>query len=645
MEPIFPVEDNVDKKPQPKKRTNKKPAPGEDQKKLKVEEDLEDSKQSVTIKKTKIIKKSKSESPDESLEEVMKDLSTLITNNTPKQEVEELSTPSTEVVQKPRKYSKKQLDALKRKILKKENLENTLKNMDLSSPNVIDMLDLNVRKLVNKPVKKRRHSIEKYPLGSFSTPTIAQLTLFNNVPRSISPRSKRSSKIRRSIDNLSRRSSPYTTRSDSPARILRNGKHRKLKDLSLLEGLDTQYKRRKRLCSDFSGSELSVSKASGYDSDSSFSDMSSLHGTESSDVKESDVKKEELDGDSVKNNTFQTVNISDGFSRQEESMDTNSNLCEDIKPPPLIKDQKEFQCDNQIKETDTVFENLAISPSIKVPDKSIILNIMKQTFNFDNTANNNTEETTADKEKRTTRASTRRSGKTDDTPTTPSKMHSNSETASETPVEVKQLNDSKDNVKIISEEVKKEVTESVANAVAVETPVEVMDTQPFPTTEENEVKPELPTLENATEAVENQAENVSEVREDSEMLMQKVDVVETPEELATKENILHALGLQSLKAAEEAKNLKGKERWTRTDGNYTGTLKTVIKINRCEKKKSKTSLKMTLQKNKSKSSDTDPVKSENESGYKIMKEVSNLCDGVNGKYNKFFYFRGCLQPR
>lgn len=80
-----------------------------------------------------------------------------------------------------------------------------------------------------------------------------------------------------------KRASPYSTRSDSPARMLRNGKHRRLKDLALLDGLE-HPKRRKRVHSDLSGSET---KLSGYESDSSFSDLASLHGSE----KDSDLSK------------------------------------------------------------------------------------------------------------------------------------------------------------------------------------------------------------------------------------------------------------------------------------------------------------------------------------------------------------------
>jgi len=75
------------------------------------------------------------------------------------------------------------------------------------------------------------------------------------------------------------RNTPYVTRSDSPARVLRNGKRRKLKDPSLLEGLDVGYPKRRRLLSitrDGSGSDL------GGKSETCLDDQSSIAGSDSS---------------------------------------------------------------------------------------------------------------------------------------------------------------------------------------------------------------------------------------------------------------------------------------------------------------------------------------------------------------------------
>lgn len=87
---------------------------------------------------------------------------------------------------------------------------------------------------------------------------------------------------------------------------------------------------------------------------------------------------------------------------------------------------------------------------------------------------------------------------------------------------------------------------------------------------------------------------------------------ETPESQKRKENVLRTLGLLTHKAAKEAKIEKAKEKerifsermsnkgkTTKSSGDYTGTLKTVIKLNRGgEKKKHRSSLKMTFQKSK-----------------------------------------------
>lgn len=100
---------------------------------------------------------------------------------------------------------------------------------------------------------------------------------------------------------------------------------------------------------------------------------------------------------------------------------------------------------------------------------------------------------------------------------------------------------------------------------------------------------------------------------------------ETPESQKRKENVLRTLGLLTHKAAKEAKieKLKEKQRIyganmsgmankksSKTFGDYTGTLKTVIKLNRGtgdrEKKKYRSSLKMTFAKSKHRSAKPVP---------------------------------------
>ncbi|XP_013136135.1 PREDICTED: uncharacterized protein LOC106101445 [Papilio polytes] len=122
-----------------------------------------------------------------------------------------------------------------------------------------------------------------------------------------------------------------------------------------------------------------------------------------------------------------------------------------------------------------------------------------------------------------------------------------------------------------------------------------------------EVKPKSPKVKSARNSIENQAGP-------SNMIL------ETPESQKRKENVLRTLGLLTHKAANEAKIEKAKEKERiygsnycslmgsknkSKSGDYTGTLKTVIKLPRNtgerERKRQKTSLKMTFQKTKPRS--------------------------------------------
>lgn len=94
--------------------------------------------------------------------------------------------------------------------------------------------------------------------------------------------------------------------------------------------------------------------------------------------------------------------------------------------------------------------------------------------------------------------------------------------------------------------------------------------------------------------------------------------------------------MQSLKAAKSHvyPKRKGKASAVKNDP-YTGTLKTVIKL---KKKKGKNSLKMTLQKNKSKHDSTATAGTEG--GYKIMKEVwFNVKNYFQSNLSIDFFFR------
>lgn len=89
---------------------------------------------------------------------------------------------------KPRKMTKKQrLELLKKGFVKKENIENTLNKLDPAAVKVIDRLDLNVRQFkTDLPTIKRRHSIEKFPVGALESNgdnLMPQLSVFNQLPR------------------------------------------------------------------------------------------------------------------------------------------------------------------------------------------------------------------------------------------------------------------------------------------------------------------------------------------------------------------------------------------------------------------------------------------------------------------------------
>ncbi|XP_023017565.2 enhanced adult sensory threshold isoform X1 [Leptinotarsa decemlineata] len=373
LEPIFPIEENLESKKTPKKRLSKKAAKNTtpdllDITKVKVEneDDLSLSSDftdisnneiptlSRQVKKPRASRKPKVQS--DTLEDVMNDLTFLIKADDVKKEVDSLSeSGKSDTVAKPKKLTKRQrIELLKKKMIKKENIENTLSKLDSSDEKVIDMLDLNVKRVKKKSPLKRRHSIEKFPVGSVETSENAPRTIFGHVPRSASPKIKRNAKSRQSIEGSSQRLNPYATRSDSPARMLRNGKQRKLKSTGLLAGLDSSSKKRKRLCSDLSGSEMSFSKMSGYESDSSFSDLSSIHGTESNDPKDLDSTKSQqsASSDTAQNGPIDNLDI----------IDTNSNVCKDF---------------NLNKPT----VNSEVKDDVVLPDKDALLDIMKQAFN------------------------------------------------------------------------------------------------------------------------------------------------------------------------------------------------------------------------------------------------------------------------
>lgn len=687
LEPIFPVETKVEQK-KIKKRVKKE-----------IADDTQD------VKKPR--KKIKLDEDTETLEDVMNDLQSLIKTDDIQKE------PETEdaILQPKKKVGRKsKIDPIqKRKLLKKET-DDTIDNSKL-----IDGLDLNVNKVKKIAKRVRRHSIEKIPLekNDNKVPNI-----FSNLPRSISPKGKRGRKPRQSIELLTRKKrSPYTTRSDSPARILRNGKHRKLKDMGLLEGVDI-IRRRRRLCSDYSGSEISISKLSGYESDSSFSDLASIVGNTEANERESETKieiKKEID---VCNTEQQDDNLplkikkspsletNTNGSLEDHFMDTNSNLCvesnvctdninsncdsaticddtaniyaDDMKEDAnqhaddtnLVEDVSETLTqetdaivtadlldDNsnpKIDKSDDVLSNTNVinplyNPALyndsKVPEKSIILDSMKHKFN--ETTNNDhikEEDTiedeqldelsplklysssiTEDEEERTSvnNLDVKSEENRDDI------MDEVEEEEEEDNDEIEEHDTSSEHIedKVGEEEIQKdEINEDeVINEELQEEQMkvddeEVNDSVSLKTSEvfEQIEKPDVE-IEKADSYKSDVSENLEETNElnDTENVQQ--------EDLLVKEHILQALGLQSLKAAEEAK-LKQKEKFFSKGDSYTGTLKTVIKLPKFEKKKGRSSVKMTLHKTKKSSmagtSKEDDFRGEDD--YKILKEVSSF---------------------
>lgn len=652
------------------------------------------------------------------------------------------SVPKPEELPKPKKASPKKTkaEAAKlRKAVKNQTLIDTFCKditLDPAAQNVINNLDLNVNKTTRKKaVKKRRHSIEKIPAvqenpndAAFEQPFV----LFTNTRRSASPRSKRNSRIRQSIENsVQKRFSPYT-RSDSPARILRNGKHRKLKDCQLLDGLDSEYKKRRRLCSEYSGSE--ISKCSGYlsESDSSYSDLASMQENGGNDtdsppkeeLTKSDLLKKEI-LESIKSQTstspevseIQNLNIKQISTKftailkrslsTETSQISESLINEDVKPKlleisvnsftdtnsndvKLAEIKSESAADNvtdpgvktedmksdmvalmKVEKSDEdqqqIADKIASSPSEKVPEKSLILDQMKQTFNDFN------EET----ERRATRSSRRHlkldEGKTETVSTakfygTESKIE-NVSAITDTPDQLEETaeNQAEENEDHGNTEIEKTEDCPEEHDKSTETSIEdkeqmgeMENVDMTGADEENSeemngqselnIEDDLLTRLKGNSAIsivavneKNEAIPISmELNGDADHLdrnnvdnSEKNDsttaiIEETPEEQAIKENILSALGLQSLKAAEEAKKQKTQVK----PDVYTGTLKTVIKLNRQAERKKRNPLKMTLQKSKRnwKEGDADNGKSDGGGGksdgenscYKVMKEVSIL---------------------
>ncbi|CAG9864416.1 unnamed protein product [Phyllotreta striolata] len=533
LEPIFPLEEN---KKQPKKRgvkRNNKDVP-ELMDSTKIKEEIEDdvssdltdtsfgdnSGASKQSKRTRTAKKVKIESM-ETMEDVMNDLTCLIKSDEIKKETDVQSE-----ADKMKKLSRKQKLELLKKSIKKENIENVSNRtkFDPADEKIIDMLDLNVNVLKKRsPVTNRRHSFEMCSSTPLETAEDA-VKLFGEAPRSSSPRSKRKTKQ----DVPARKPSPYTTRSDVPAKKLRNGKERKFKNLGLLDGLHVVNTRRRRMLSD------SCSKVSGYESDSSYSDLAS-----------NEPPKEDT-------------------SKPIDSLDSNSN--------PL-------------------------------PEKNVILDIMKMKFNGE------VESKQPDSEfKMATVVASRFYGRraSDASPATtePDPKEAISEKiADEAPLMVDEAGlglgsaASEADENLTDVQADRDRDRTVAEGETVDD--SALDKSEYIPMEDGPV---------ATDC------SYTVIETNEEDLHVRVD--EATENVAEKESILKALGLRRSNAPEQ-EPVKPKPK----NDNYTGTLKTVIKINRDKKKGGKGFVKSSMQKGKTKTLDEEQTEETNEKASK-EKETS-----------------------
>lgn len=655
---------DADKKKVAKKRPKKtNPSQGDISKKVKVEIDNDlssidrtidfiirqyaESESSIQPKKAKVRKPKMDSTPAENLEtleDVMNDLSSLIKSEEANISATTTSEPAKSEANKT-KRSRKKADN-KQKALTKENIENYLNKkvtLDASANQLIDMLDLNVQKSRNASVKSRRHSIEKFPVILESNDYV-----LNNVPRSVTPKLKRIAKVKQKLGiSPPKQPNQCITRSDSAvSRTLRNGRHSKG---ILLEGLvDFEYKKRNKKVSELIGLDNLSSKLSDYESDGSFSDqkdpelfikckikdevLSDIESTTGSPSTKSDKL---LNPVHIHKRTASTEAMQNGeieIKLEAALMDSNSNLCNDLNKkgaessvlldamPKLDEALLGVTPRTPLRsEADDVDFSSSIpsSPSLKVPEKSIILDIMKHTFN---------DVAVDDNEKRATRAASKI---TSDTATNNTEVDcsekrdlvssvptsqfygSSATTARVNPSFEESIvyNEIGTFIEASPDTVNDEVAELVKhiNSDGVNVSNEAIDASSSNNATSHPLLESL--LETSTvcdlpKSKDEEDAAICEITSESGLLNAADGHEETKpdrkedsiEDLAVKENILQALGLQSLKAAEEAK-LKEKPV---QKNDYTGTLKTVIKLNRIDKKKTGSSLKVSLQKSKRK---------------------------------------------
>lgn len=629
----------------------------------------------ATVKKT--YKRKLKTIDHESTDEVMNDLSTLLANTDVKIQVKE------EPIEVAAEIFNSDLGRLKKiaKRKKKVDTENTLSILSSSDRKVIDRLDLNVNKMEDLPSAKRRHSIEKFPVSVVDSDSNSTNKLFiNNLSECNIPRSRNSPRLRQSADRLCRRSNPYKTRSE--ARTLRSGKDRKL---NLLEGIRAS-RRRRRNYSEYSGSEKSFPKSE-YESDSSISDMSSLHGAEQNDKDTENIKPEIIESCDESVVKIEKPKIRKSRSHESNNFtDTNSNL--------YVKETK-----TSSKNEEFLLQLTGVSPSLEMPQKSMILDIMKQTFNviFDakdvkylkSQAAKQNAQLSVDGESETDEIKSETCKQTLDETLNMNeiqdivKVEENLDNHEEGMVKVEKLdNNEQDQNKIEADF--NNINEKTSNNYELENSSSRIDRDIQDTglaeisdtilSEGNQFSESLTVKEtgdklslendltgaNLNDSVNSETDDVrkaidevypagldEENQEEAVMENENQDVVvkhekdtepeehqlqngnsdlpadyETPENLTIKENILQALGLQSNKAAKEA-NLRNKEKSDVKSDIYTGSLKTVIKISRLDKKRGR-NLKMGLHKNRKSGADNN--------------ESSGVDPSTEVYFFPFFYF-------
>lgn len=511
-----------------------------------------------------------------------------------------------------------------------------LHKLDASDNNVIDCLNLDVTKVAKTDVP-RRHSIEKIPVTHSDVKVHDDSALIVSVPKAGAAKAlKRPGRPRPNSESKAK-SSTHSGRSDSPMRILRNGKTRRLQQFPLFDGLDSEYKMRRRLASDFSGSE--ISKLSGYESDSSLS--SSVHDTSATVVEDKEKEPEQepapikdaLEADKekelqLKKEILETLENNQPDTEEGKQIVENvsaaikRSLSMEASSAASVPVQPEVERDTNANLTAKSEPTTPVKTDF-VSDVPKLLGIMKQAFNDKGVT---ITEEIPEVARRKTRSSMKKTKSPDkdvtkDAPQVPSTI------STLTAVGIAlgpDITVTAEEVQNDGEPVAPEQSESQATIESEDQPqpeameedtdtVEEAEAELLDILAQKELKSKTPVSTPSTTSV-NGDSPADETKDNSS------PVGDSSDALAEKSQILKALGLQTLQEAEENR----KKQVPKTADNYTGTLKTVIKLNRCadKKKSTRNPIKMTLQKKGRSSGNKDNSDKVDEDEYKIMNEVS-----------------------